>query len=69
MASVTRSKNPRRPLTVDYLNAIGDRLMLRLQYFNRAGTQTLTTVQTVNAGIIPTPGVAPTIDEYQAGTR
>ena len=62
-------EEPAPAVTADYLNAIGDRLMLRLQYFNRAGTETLTTVQTVNAGIIPTPGVAPTINQYKAGTR
>jgi hypothetical protein len=62
-------EEPPPATTVDYLNAIGDRLMLRLQYFNRAGTETLTTVQTVNAGIIPPPGVAPTIAEYRAATR
>ena len=55
--------------SVDYLNAIGDRLMLRLQYFNRAGTELLTTVHTVNAGIIPPPGQAPTVAQYRAGTR
>ena len=62
-------EEPPPATTADYLNAIGDRLMLRLQYFNRAGTETLTTVQTVNAGIIPPPGVAPTIEEYRAATR
>ena len=62
-------EEPAPATTVDYLNAIGDRLMLRLQYFNRAGTQTLTTVQTVNAGFIPKPGVAPRINQYKAATR
>jgi len=62
-------EEPPPAVAADYLNAIGDRLMLRLQYFNRGGTETLTTVQTVNAGIIPPPGVAPTVAEYQAGTR
>src|SRR6266496_2847385 len=62
-------EEPPPAVTADYLNAIGDRLMLRLQYFNRAGTETLTTVQTVNGGIIPPPGVAPTIAEYRAATR
>ena len=62
-------EEPPPAITVDYLNAIGDRLMLRLQYFNRGGTETLTTVQTVNGGIIPPPGVAPTIAEYRAATR
>ncbi|MDQ3198984.1 MAG: carboxypeptidase-like regulatory domain-containing protein, partial [Verrucomicrobiota bacterium] len=55
--------------STDYLNAIGDRLMLRLQYFNRGGTELLTTVHTVNAGVIPPPGVGPTIAQYRAGTR
>ena len=59
-------EEPPPATTADYLNAIGDRLMLRLQYFNRGGTETLTTVQTVNAGIIPPPGQAPTIAEYQS---
>ena len=45
-------EEPPPAVTADYLNAIGDRLMLRLQYFNRGGTETLTTVQTVNGGII-----------------
>ena len=62
-------EEPPPAVAADYLNAIGDRLMLRLQYFNRGGTETLTTVQTVNAGIIPPPGVAPTVAEYKAGTR
>ncbi len=62
-------EEPAPATSVDYLNAIGDRLMLRLQYFNRGGTETLTTVQTVNAGIIPPPGRAPTVAEYIAGTR
>ena len=44
----------------DYLDSIGDRLMLRLQYFNRGGTETLTSCQTVNGGTIPAPGVLPT---------
>ncbi len=62
-------EEPPPALTADYLNAIGDRLMLRLQYFNRGGTELLTSVQTVNAGIIPPPGVGPTIAEYRAATR
>ena len=62
-------EEPLPATTADYLNAIGDRLMLRLQYFNRGGTETLTTVQTVNGGVIPPPGVAPTIEEYRAATR
>jgi hypothetical protein len=62
-------EEPPPATAADYLNAIGDRLMLRLQYFNRAGTETLTTVQTVNGGIIPPPGVAPTVAEYRAATR
>ncbi|MBA3607749.1 MAG: DUF11 domain-containing protein [Chthoniobacterales bacterium] len=62
-------EEPPPAVAADYLNAIGDRLMLRLQYFNRAGTETLTTVHTVNAGIIPPPGVGPTVAEYRAATR
>ena len=34
--------------------------MLRLQYFNRGGTETLTSCQTVNGGTIPAPGLLPT---------
>ena len=54
---------------VDYLDTIGDRLMLRLQYFNRGGTETLTSCQTVNAGTIPAPGLSPTVAEYRAAPR
>ncbi len=43
--------------------------MLRLQYLNRSGTELLTTVHTVNAGVIPPPGQAPTIAQYRAATR
>src|SRR5207244_11980989 len=53
----------------DYLDTIGDRLMLRLQYFNRGGTETLTSFQTVNAGTIPAPGLSPTVAEYRAAPR
>src|SRR5439155_983215 len=53
----------------DYLDTIGDRLMLRLQYFNRGGTETLTSCQTVNAGTIPAPGLSPTVAEYRAAPR
>src|SRR5215831_12785291 len=53
----------------DYLDSIGDRLMLRLQYFNRGGTETLTSCQTVNGGTIPTPGVLPTVAQYRAAPR
>ena len=62
-------EEPPPAIAADYLNAIGDRLMLRLQYFNRGGTETLTTVHTVNSGIIPPPGQAPTVAQYKAGTR
>ncbi len=62
-------EEPPPATSADYLNAIGDRLMLRLQYLNRAGTETLTTVHTVNAGFIPPPGTAPTVAQYKAGTR
>ncbi len=62
-------EEPAPAVTADYLNAIGDRLMLRLQYFNRGGTELLTTVHTVNAGVIPPPGQAPTIAQYRAATR
>ena len=52
-------EEPPPAVTADYLNAIGDRLMLRLQYFNRAGTETLTTVQTVNGRHHPSPWLGP----------
>src|SRR5215831_9853262 len=53
----------------DYLDSIGDRLMLRLQYFNRGGTETLTSCHTVNGGTIPAPGVLPTVAQYRAAPR
>src|SRR5262245_3511617 len=62
-------EEPAPATAIDYLDTIGDRLMLRLQYFNRGGTETLTSCQTVNAGIIPAPGLSPTVAEYRAGTR
>ncbi len=62
-------EQPAPATTADYLNAIGDRLMLRLQYLNRGGTELLTTVHTVNAGVIPPPGQAPTVSQYRAATR
>ncbi len=62
-------EEPAPATSLDYLNTLGDFLMLRLQYFNRGGIETLTTVQSVNAGIIPPPGQAPTVAEYKAGTR
>ncbi|MGI8956557.1 MAG: hypothetical protein ACR2II_06550 [Chthoniobacterales bacterium] len=62
-------EQPAPAVAADYLDSIGDRLMLRLQYFNRAGTETLTTVHTVNAGVIPAPGLSPTNAQYKAGTR
>lgn len=62
-------EEPAPAVATDYLNAISDRLMLRLQYLNLAGTEMLTTVHTVNAGTIPAPGVAPTVAQYRAATR
>lgn len=62
-------EQPSPATTADYLDSIGDRLMFRLQYFNRGGTETLTSCHTVNAGTIPPPGVLPTVTEYKAGTR
>ncbi len=53
----------------DSLDSIGDRLMLRLQYLNRAGTESLLMTHTVNAGTIPAPGFAPTRAQYIAGVR
>ena len=62
-------EEPAPAAAIDYLDTIGDRLMLRLQYFNRGGTETLTSCQTVNAGTIPAPGLSPTVAEYRAATR
>ena len=53
----------------DYLDSIGDRLMLRLQYYNHNGVETLTTCHTVNAGVIPPGSASPTVAQYKAGTR
>jgi len=60
---------PPASLTADSLDSIGDRLMLRMQYVNRAGVETFTTCQTVNAGTIPAPGILPTRTQYKAGVR
>ena len=62
-------EEPPPAAAADYLDTIGDRLMLRLQYFNRGGTELLTSCQTVNGGIIPAPGLSPTVAEYRAATR
>src|SRR5882724_3716550 len=62
-------EEPAPATAADYLDTIGDRLMLRLQYFNQAGTELLTSCQTVNGGIIPAPGLSPTVAEYRAATR
>lgn len=62
-------EEPAPAAAIDYLDTIGDRLMLRLQYFNRGGTETLTSCHTVNAGTIPAPGLSPTVAEYRAATR
>ncbi|MDQ6859665.1 MAG: hypothetical protein M3032_00700, partial [Verrucomicrobiota bacterium] len=55
--------------TGDYLDSIGDRLMLRLFYINRGGVESLTTCHTVNVLPPPAAGVLPTFTQYQAGTR
>ena len=62
-------EEPAPATTADYLDSIGDRLMLRLQYYNRGGVETLTTCHTVNAGTLPAPGVNPTVTQYKAATR
>jgi hypothetical protein len=62
-------EEPPPAAAADYLDTIGDRLMLRLQYFNQAGTELLTSCHTVNGGIIPAPGLSPTVAEYRAATR
>ncbi|MFZ1220593.1 MAG: carboxypeptidase-like regulatory domain-containing protein, partial [Chthoniobacterales bacterium] len=62
-------EEPAPAAAADYIDSIGDRLMLRMMYFNRGGTETLTTCHTVNAGTIPAPGLNPTVAEYKAATR
>src|SRR5215831_9758101 len=62
-------EEPAPAVAADYLDSIGDRLMLRLQYFNRGGTETLTSCHTVNGGTIPAPGLLPTVAQYRAATR
>lgn len=63
-------EQPAPATPADYLDSIGDRLMLRLQYINRNGTELVTTVHTVNGGVIPAdPEADPTIAEYQAAVR
>ncbi|MEP6822313.1 MAG: carboxypeptidase-like regulatory domain-containing protein, partial [Chthoniobacterales bacterium] len=65
----TDIEQPAPATAADYVDSLGERLMLRLQYYNRGGTETLTTCHTVNAGFLPAPGVNPTATEYKAGTR
>src|SRR4051812_17071622 len=62
-------EEPAPATAADYIDSIGDRLMLRLLYINRGGTELWTTCHTVNAGTIPAPGVNPTAAQYKAGTR
>ncbi|MEO5720352.1 MAG: dockerin type I domain-containing protein [Chthoniobacterales bacterium] len=62
-------EEPAPAVAADYLDSIGDRLMLRLQYINRSGTELLTTCHTVNGGTIAAPGVNPTVAQYRAATR
>ncbi len=62
-------EEPSPATTADYVDSIGDRLMLRLQYYNRGGTETLTTCHTVNAGTLPAPGFNPTVAQYKAANR
>ncbi|MGI8435394.1 MAG: dockerin type I domain-containing protein [Chthoniobacterales bacterium] len=61
----TDIEEPAPATSADYLDSIGDRLMLRLQYINRGGQELLTTCHTVNA----TPNPNPTFATYQAATR
>ena len=60
---------PAPATAADNLDSISSRLMYRLQYQNRNGTETLVANQTVNVGVHPAPGVNPTAAEYQAGIR
>ncbi|MEP7015096.1 MAG: hypothetical protein ABI925_06630 [Verrucomicrobiota bacterium] len=62
-------EQPNPAAAADNLDSIGDRLMFRMQYFNRGGTETLTTCHTVNAGVPPGPGIFPTAAQYIAATR
>jgi hypothetical protein len=62
-------EEPAPAAAADYLDSIGDRLMLRLFYLNRGGTESLTTCFTVNSGVIPAPGILPTVAQYKAGQR
>ncbi len=62
-------EEPAPATAADYVDTIGDRLMLRLFYVNRGGSEMLTTCFTVNAGTIPAPGIFPTVAQYKAGTR
>ena len=63
-------EQPPPATAADYLDSLSSFLMLRLQYINRGGTEMVTTVHTVNGGIIPPdPNVDPTVAEYKAATR
>ncbi len=62
-------EEPAPAVAGDSLDSIGDRLMLRLQYLNRAGTESLLMTHTVNAGTLPPPGSFPTRAQYIAGVR
>lgn len=66
----TDIEQPPPAAATDAVDSIGDRLMLRLAYVNRNGTELWTTVHTVNAGVIPPQGIVyPTREQYKAGTR
>lgn len=62
-------EEPAPAVAGDSLDSLGDRLMLRLQYLNRAGTESLLMTHTVNAGTLPAPGFLPTRAQYIAGVR
>lgn len=59
---------PPSVLAVDSLDSIGDRLMPKLFYINRGGTESWVVAHTVNAGIVP-PASNPTIAQYRAAPR
>src|SRR5262249_44573059 len=50
-------------------DSLGDRLMLRLQYLNRGGTESFLLCHTVNGGTIPGTPVFPTRGQYRPAPR
>lgn len=52
----------------DNVDAIGDRLMPKLAYINRGGTESWVVGHTVNAGVVP-PASLPTVAQYVPAPR